>query len=51
LKEQYLEKKKAWEELDCSTYSKWTETQQLTGIQQWKEWLAKFPDGNYYYYY
>ena len=33
-----------WEDHDCSTYSKSTETQQLTAIQQWKEWLVTVAD-------
>ena len=34
-----------WEDLDCSTYSKSPETQQLTVIERWKEWLATVADG------
>jgi len=44
LKEQYLEKRPR-EGLDCNTYSKSTETEQLTVIQRWKEWLATVADG------
>jgi hypothetical protein len=34
-----------WEDVDCSTYSKSPETQQLTVVQRWKEWLATVTDG------
>jgi hypothetical protein len=34
-----------WEDLDCSTESKSPETQQVTVIQQCKEWNATNPDG------
>jgi hypothetical protein len=44
LKEQYLEKW-LWEDLDYSTYSKSPETEELTVIQQCKEWLATISDG------
>jgi len=44
LKEQYPEKR-PWEDLDYNIYSKSPETQELTVIQQWKEWLATIPDG------
>jgi hypothetical protein len=43
LKKQYPEKR-PWEGLYYNTYSKSPETQQLTVIQQWKEWLATVPD-------
>jgi len=33
------------EDLDYNTYSKSPEMQELTVIQQWKEWLATIPDG------
>jgi hypothetical protein len=44
LKEQYPEKGQ-WENLDDNTYSKSTETQQLTVVQQGKERLATVTDG------
>jgi hypothetical protein len=44
LKEQYLEKR-SWENVDCDTQGKSPETQQLTVVQQRKEWLATNPDG------
>jgi len=44
LKEQYPEKR-SWEDLDYNTESKSPETQELTVIQQCKEWLATIPHG------
>jgi hypothetical protein len=40
LKEKYPEKR-PWEDLGCKS----PETQELTVVQQWKEWLAAIPDG------
>jgi len=34
-----------WEDLDCSTYIKSPETQQLTVIEEWKKWLTTNLDG------
>jgi hypothetical protein len=34
-----------WEDLDHNTLSKSPGTQELTVIQQCKEWLAAIPDG------
>jgi hypothetical protein len=44
LKEQHQEKR-PWEDLDYRTSSKSLDTQELTVIQQWKEWLATNADG------
>jgi hypothetical protein len=44
LKEQYREKRPQ-EDLDCSTQSKSPATQQLTVVQQCKEWLATVTGG------
>ena len=37
--------KMPWEDPDCSTYSKWTETQRLTVIERWEGWLVTVADG------
>ena len=37
--------KMPWEDLDCSTYSKWTETERLTDIERWEGWLVTVADG------
>jgi len=44
LKEQYPERS-PWEDLDYNTSSKSPEKQELTVINQRKEWLAKISDG------
>ena len=38
-------KKRPWEDPDYNAKSKSPKTQELTVIQQWKEWLATIPDG------
>jgi hypothetical protein len=35
--------KRPWEDLEYSTYSKSPDTQQLTVIQQLRNWFSKFP--------
>jgi hypothetical protein len=40
-----ISRKKAWKDLDYSTYSKLPDTQELTIIHQRKEWLATDLDG------